>query len=130
MTVQDPETQRLTDTQQPVPAFLQTQQTGLVATPPTSARRCQAPNNGPLSHSVVLGAAGAGGHQKPDFSLQLQTPLHPPSGLPAGVSTPLSLLSALQGKEPGISGAPAGCTRNASVPVLTPPSSMPSACSS
>lgn len=60
MTVQDPETQRLTDTQQAVPASLQTQQTVLVATPPTSARRCQAPNNGPLSHSVVLGAAGGG----------------------------------------------------------------------
>lgn len=104
MKVQDPETQRLTYTQQAVPTSPQTQQTGLAATTPTtSARRCQAPNNGLLSHSVVLGAAGAGGHQKPDFSLQLQTPLHPPSGLPAGVSTPLSLLSALQGKEPGIS---------------------------
>ena len=78
MRVQDPETQRLTDTQQVVPTSPQTQQTGLAATtPPTSARRCQAPHNGPLSHSVVLGVAGAGGHQKPDFSLQPSDPPTP-----------------------------------------------------
>ena len=73
-----------------------------------------------MSDSMVLGAAGAGATKSLTSASTFRPPYTAFWPLPAGVSTPLSLLSALQGKEPGIYGASAGCTWYASVPVLTP----------